>query len=198
MFPLPHIFDRAAAFHANRVAVEQGDLGLTYGEVCSRAARLAGAMLTRGIRPGDRVAILSQNNFRYFEVNLACACAGIVLIPLNHRLAPKETDGILARTDTRLLFQALPYDPKGIDAVTWQDDDPPGAANGYEKMMASGSSLERAHDAKLDDTAQIFFTSGTTGEPKGACLTHRNLVATAYDTVTVSYTHLTLPTNREV
>ena len=184
MFPLPHIFDRAAAFHANRVAVEQGDLGLTYGEVCSRAGQLAGAMLTRGIRPGDRVAILSQNNFRYFEVNLACACAGIVLIPLNHRLAPKETDGILARTDTRLLFQALPYDPKGIDAVTWQDDDPPGAANGYEKMMASGSSLERAHDAKLDDTAQIFFTSGTTGEPKGACLTHRNLVATAYDTVT--------------
>ena len=185
MFLLSHIVERAAAYHTHRVAVEQGDdICLSYGELMARALRLAGALLARGIAPGDRVAILSQNNFRYLEVNLACAHAGIVLVPLNHRLAARETDGILARTQTRLLFQALPYDAQGADAVTWQDNDPPGASNGYEQMISAGVPSARAHEARLDDIAQIFFTSGTTGEPKGACLTHRNLVATAYDTVT--------------
>ena len=184
MYPLSHIVERAAAFHAKRVAVEQREMRLTYGEVCSRAVRLAGAMVARGVQPGDRVAILSHNNFRYFEVNLACVYAGIILIPLNHRLAAKETDGILARTEVRLLFRALPYDAKGVPAVTFEDHDPPGAANDYEMMIASCTPLAHAHEAKLDDTAQIFFTSGTTGEPKGACLTNRNLLATAYDTVT--------------
>jgi long-chain acyl-CoA synthetase len=183
MFALTHIVARAAAYHAHRIAVEQGALAFTYGDVTARAARLAGAMLARGITPGDRVAILSRNNFRYFELNLACAQAGIILIPLNHRLAAKEIDGILARTETRLLFQALPYDPRGIETVTWDDDDPPGANNIYEKLLGGAQPLSRMHDASLDDTAQIFFTSGTTGEPKGACLTHRNLTATAFDTV---------------
>ncbi|HVG50061.1 MAG TPA: AMP-binding protein [Xanthobacteraceae bacterium] len=184
MFALPHIVERAAAFHTARPAVVQGKLKLTYGEVTRRAAHLAGAMLAREIKPGERVAILSRNNFRYLEVNLACAWAGIILIPLNHRLAAKEIDGILARTQTRLLFQALPFEPKNIPAVAWADDDPPGASNGYETMIASAAPLDRGFDAKLDDIAQIYFTSGTTGEPKGACLTHHNLTATAYDTVT--------------
>jgi long-chain acyl-CoA synthetase len=184
MFPLTHIVERAAAYHGHRTAVAQGALVLTYGEVTQRAARLAGALLARGVKPGDRVAILSRNNFRYLEVNLACAQAGIILIPLNHRLSPKEIDGILARTETRLLFQALPYDPRGTAAITWNDNDPPGASNAYESLLKSASSPARTHDAKLDDVAQIFFTSGTTGEPKGACLTHRNLTATAFDTVT--------------
>jgi acyl-CoA synthetase (AMP-forming)/AMP-acid ligase II len=184
MFPLTHIVERAAAYHADRAAVAQGPLRLTYRDVTARAVRLAGAMLARGVRPGDRVAILSRNNFRYLEVNLACAYAGIILIPLNHRLAAKEIDGILARTEARLLFQALPYEPRDIVAVTWADDEPPGHANDYEAMIARNQPLDRAAEVALDDIAQIFFTSGTTGEPKGACLTHRNLTATAYDTVT--------------
>jgi long-chain acyl-CoA synthetase len=184
MFPLTHIVERAAAYHAGRTAVTQGTIALTYGELTARAARLAGALHAQGLRPGDRVAILSRNNFRYLEVNLACVHAGIILIPLNHRLAAKEIDGILARTETRLLFQALPYDPRGVSTVTWVDDDPPAAANAYEKLIAGAAPWAHAHAAQLDDTAQIFFTSGTTGEPKGACLTHRNLTATAFDTVT--------------
>jgi long-chain acyl-CoA synthetase len=184
MIALPHLIERAAAFHARRCAVAQGALQLTYGELTGRAARLAGAMLARGIRPGERVAILSRNNFRYLEVNLACALAGIILIPLNHRLASKEIDGILARTQTRLLFQALPYNARGIDTVTFTDGDPPDGDNAYEKLLVTGAPLQQSFESKLDDVAQIFFTSGTTGEPKGACLTHRNLVATAYDTVT--------------
>ncbi len=184
MFPLTHIVERAAAYHARRTALEQGPLTLTYGEVTQRAARLAGAMLARGIRPGDRVAILARNSFRYLELNLACAHSGIILIPLNHRLAAKEIDGILARTETRLLFQALPYDPRGIAAIAFEDGDPPGAGNGYERLLVSADPLAQPHRAALDDVAQIFFTSGTTGEPKGACLTHRNLTATAFDTVT--------------
>jgi acyl-CoA synthetase (AMP-forming)/AMP-acid ligase II len=184
MFALSHLIERASAFHARRPAVAQGDIRLSYGELTARAAKLAGAMLARGISPGDRVAILSRNNFRYLELNFACAMAGIVLIPLNHRLAAKEVDGILMRTQTRLLFRALPYDARGIDTIDWNDDEPPGAANSYETFLASAPPLAQPIESRLDDIAQIFFTSGTTGEPKGTCLTHHNLVATAYDTVT--------------
>ncbi|HEY4774976.1 MAG TPA: AMP-binding protein [Xanthobacteraceae bacterium] len=182
MFSLSHIVERAAAYHNRREAVAQDGIRLTYGELTQRAAALAGALVARGTRPGDRVAILGRNSFRYFEVNLACAYAGIVLIPLNHRLAVKEIDAILARTETRLLLQALPHDPRGIAAIAWNDADPPGAANGYEQLLGARP-LERAMPTRIGEVAQIFFTSGTTGEPKGACLTHGNLVATAWDTV---------------
>lgn len=182
MFSLSHIVDRAASFYARREAAVQGTIRLSYGELTRRATALAGALLARGIGPGDRVAILGRNSFRYLEVNLACAYAGVVLIPLNHRLAAKEIDRILALTETRLLLQALPYDPRGVEAIVWDDADPPGADNAYERFIAAPP-LDRPAEAKLTDVAQIFFTSGTTGEPKGACLTHGNLVATAIDTV---------------
>src|SRR3989337_1109732 len=177
MFSLSHIVERAAAYHNRREAVAQDGIRLTYGERTRRAAAIAGALVARGTRPGDRVAILGRTSFRYFEVNLACAYAGIVLIPLNHRLAVKEIDAILARTETRLLLQALPHDPRGIAAIAWNDADPPGAANGYEQLLGARP-LERAMPTRIGEVAQIFFTSGTTGEPKGACLTHGNLVAT--------------------
>ena len=156
MFPLTHIVDRAAAYHARRAAAVQGGLRLTYGEVTRRAAALAGGMLARGIRPGDRVAILSRNNFRYLEVNLACAYAGIILIPLNHRLAAKEIDGILARTETRLLFQALPYEPeerRGRDVgrrrsarrcQRLRGDDRVAAAAGARRAMRSSTMSRRS------------------------------------------------------
>ena len=183
MFPLSRIVDRALALHAGECAVVQGDVRLSYVELTRRVAHLAGALVASGLRPGDRVAILGRNSFRYLEVNLACACAGLVLVPLNTRLAVPEIHRILARTEARLLLHSLPLDAPGRETIGWSDDDPIAADIPYERLIAAGPPLERSVERRLDDVAQIFFTSGTTGEPKGACLTQQNLVASALGSI---------------
>jgi long-chain acyl-CoA synthetase len=183
MFPLSRIVDRAAALYGRAPAVCDGAVLLFYGELARRVTRLAGALLARGLRPGDRVAILGHNSFRYLEANLACAYAGLILVPLNTRLAGAEYDRILQRTAARLLLQALPYPAGEITALRWSDDEPPGAANDYEAMIAAATPLAQPVVVKPDDVAQIFFTSGTTGEPKGVCLTHANLLSSALDSI---------------
>jgi long-chain acyl-CoA synthetase len=177
------IIDRAANLHARLPAAQQGSIKLTYGEVIGRAVRLAGFLVASGLRPGDRVAILARNSFRYLEVNFACAYAGLILVPLNIRLAPREISTILALTEVRLLFQALAFDSSSMETLAWEDDQPPGAANSYESAIDSGSILSGQVERKLHDVFQIFFTSGTTGEPKGVCLTQQNMVASALDAI---------------
>src|SRR5215470_4331904 len=117
MLALARILERAAAFYGQRPAVVDGGVRLSYGELAGRAVRLAGALLARGIAPGDRIAVLARNSFRYLEINLACAHAGIVLIPLNVRLAPPEIAHILAMTQAKLLFQSLPFAASGVPTL---------------------------------------------------------------------------------
>jgi long-chain acyl-CoA synthetase len=163
-------------------AVAGGNVRLTYGELARRVVALAGALRARGIEPGDRVAILARNSFRYLEINLACAHAGIVLIPLNVRLAPAEISRILAVTEAKLVLRALPF-ATNVPEIVWDDAEALGADNGYERLIAGGPALDQPIAGKPDDIAQIFFTSGTTGEPKGVCLTQRNLVTSALDSI---------------
>jgi long-chain acyl-CoA synthetase len=182
MFPLSRIVDRAAALYGRAPAVCDGAVRLSYGEMAQRVRALAGGLLARGLRPGDRVAILGNNSFRYLEANLACAYAGLVLVPLNTRLAAAEYDRILQRTEASLLLQALPY-VAGIPVLRWSDDEPTGAASDYEALIAGATPMAQPVMVKSDSVAQIFFTSGTTGLPKGVCLTETNLLASALDSI---------------
>ena len=182
MFPLSRILDRAATLYGDAPAVAEDAARLTYRALGQRVAALAGGLAARGIGPGDRIAILARNSFRYLEANLACARAGIVLVPLNTRLAAAEIDRILALTEAKLLLQALPYHAP-VAAVVWDDNDPPGADNAYERLLGSGEPLAQPVAVKPDDVAQIFVTSGTTGEPKGVCLSERNLLTSALDSI---------------
>jgi long-chain acyl-CoA synthetase len=139
-------------------------------------------MLGLGLAPGDRVAVLGRNSFRNLEIHLACAHAGLVLVPINIRLAANEIDRIVRITRSRLLFQALAYEGGDVPRIRWIDDDPPDADNDYEKLIARGP-VAPAHARGPADIAEIYFTSGTTGEPKGACLTEQNLLASALDAI---------------
>jgi long-chain acyl-CoA synthetase len=181
MFPLVTILDRAAWLYANKPAVRQGPLLLTYAELGRRVARLASGMLAFGLQPGDRVAMLARNSFRNLEVHLAAAHAGLVLVPVNIRLAALEVDKIMRLTRARLLFRALPYETD-VACVDWNDSEPPGFDNAYERLLAD-KPLTKSYRRAATDIAQIYFTSGTTGEPKGACLTEQNLVGSALDSV---------------
>ena len=146
MLPLSRVLERAAAFHGRLPAVADGTVRLTYGELARRAVALAGALQARGIEPGDRVAILARNSFRYLEINLACAHVGIVLIPLNVRLAPAEISRILAVTETKLLLRALPF-TTDVPEIVWDDAEAPGGDTVYERLIASGPALDQASRA---------------------------------------------------
>jgi len=183
MNDLAHVLERATRYHRHARAIRDDAATMSFEGLAARVVRLAGALHARGIRPGDRVAILARNSFRYIEVNLACAHGGIILVPLNIRLAAAEIDRIVSRTQTRLVLRSLPHEAPGIDVVTWDDRDVPGACNDYERLIAAAAPLDHPVRGKADDIAQIFFTSGTTGEPKGVCLTQRNLLTSALDSI---------------
>jgi acyl-CoA synthetase (AMP-forming)/AMP-acid ligase II len=80
-----------------------------------------------GLNKGDRVALLARNSFRYLEINLACARAGLILVPLNFRLSEPEIARILQESGSTVLLRALPFNDAGISALAWADADPMGA-----------------------------------------------------------------------
>jgi len=183
VLPLARVLERAAIVYGHRLAIVDGDVRLSYRELAERVAKLAGGILARGIEPSDRVAVLARNSFRYVEIYLACAHAGFVMIPINIRLAPPEIARILAMTETKFLFQSVPFFTGSVPTLAFDESEPLGANTSYEALVDGKATLGQAVESKPHDIAQVFFTSGTTGEPKGVCLTHSNLVASALDSI---------------
>jgi len=180
---LNDILEQAEALHGGKVAVSTHGLQLTYSELMTRAHRLAGALKESRVAPGDRVAILARNSFRYLEINFACALIGAVLVPLNVRLAKPEIAGIVSRTECRIAFCAHPFHIENATLITWEDSCGPGEDCAYETLIVNGSPNGGKASIEPTEVAQIFFTSGTTGVPKGVCLSHENLSASALDSV---------------
>ena len=182
METLPDLLDQAEAVHSRQTAVSTGNRALSYAELLGRARRLAAVIAAHGVQVGDRVAILAPNGFRYLEVNFACAMIGAILVPLNIRLAAAEVDDILLRTQCKLLFRSGSSPLDGVAEIVWDNAVEPGGTCPYEAAVAQTLPYSRAA-ARADpgSIAQIFFTSGTTGQPKGVCLTHGNLLASGID-----------------
>lgn len=183
MLVLNDILDRADARFGSQVAVVTHGLQMTYSELLSRSRRLAAALGQRGIVPGDRVAILARNSFRYLEVNFACVLVGAILVPLNVRLAKSEIAAIIARIECSLAFCGEPFQIENVPNIGWDDSRGPGDACDYEALLADAHPLQQHRQPDPHEIAQIFFTSGTTGLPKGVCLSHENLLASALDAV---------------
>src|SRR6266403_1589723 len=167
--------ERAGRSHGGRPAVAAAGTVGTYVEVAERAARLAGALRgSLGLAPGDRVAIAAKNSPDYVEMMYAIWHAGLAAVPMNAKLHGLELAYILDHSGARVCFASPPLD--GTIA--------PHARNGLERLVTIGSAEYAALFAadpiaveprRGDDLAWLFYTSGTTGRPKGAMLTHRNL-----------------------
>lgn len=178
---LREMIGKAGREFGGRSAVVTPAGPLTYADMLDRASRLANFMSRNGVSPGDRVAILARNSFRYMEVNFACAILGAVLVPLNFRLSDAEVLALFERAECRMVFCAKPFLSNQAGTATWGDEDAPGDACPYEAAILGSAPDGTAPPRASDDLAQIFFTSGTTGMPKGVCLTHGNLVASGLD-----------------
>ncbi|MGO4119524.1 acyl-CoA synthetase [Arthrobacter sp. YAF16] len=185
---------------STKTAVIAGTRELSYEELARRAARLANAFRDRGVVKGDRVAYLGENDPSFLETLFAAGLLGAVFVPLNTRLAPPEIQFQLRDSGAALLVHAaalaglaergsaatevrarivvvdspLP-DGAAPDGGTEGTGSDSSSVEAFEDVVASGSELAPDEPVGLDDGAMILYTSGTTGNPKGALLTHGNI-----------------------
>lgn len=162
--------ERGALSHPSLPAVAHGERFVAdYGQLARRSAGIAGALRDRyRLARGDRVAIVSTNHPSYLEALFGAWWAGCVAVPVNAKLHPSEINWILGHSGASLAFasaEVTELDCRHVLAL--------GAAE-YEQL--AGGETRPVEAARPDDVAWLFYTSGTTGRPKGAMLTHRNLV----------------------
>ena len=163
------IRDRARVTPA-RVGIEYEGREITYAELDDRSERLARDLVERGLERGDRVATLTANSPEHVEAFFACAKAGVMLMPLNWRLSPVELAYQLDDAEPALLLagdEHVALADAALEEAGWA---PPRARLGD---VGAGAAAVDA-DVADDDGLLLVYTSGTTGKPKGAVLTHGN------------------------
>ncbi|MER6348022.1 long-chain-fatty-acid--CoA ligase [Streptomyces sp. NPDC001595] len=159
--------------HPDRPALRFGSVVLTYAEVDAAASEVARALLAQGLEPGDRVGVMLPNVPAFVAYYYGVLRAGGVVVPMNPLLRAREIEHCLADSGARRLFVSEAAAPEAAK----------GAETAGATVTPVGPGLPAADDTagpvtaerRDDDLAVILYTSGTTGRPKGAALTHRNL-----------------------
>jgi fatty-acyl-CoA synthase len=169
---------------ANSIALIFADQEWTYAEIAGRVGRLASALAARGVGRGDRIAYLGENDPSFLETLFATATLGAIFVPINTRLAPREIAHILTDSGATTFvfggtFQGIAVSANETVEIERQivvhGDGTEPAAEEFDELLTADSEPVTEIDVSLDDPALILYTSGTTGSPKGAVLTHGNL-----------------------
>ncbi len=197
---IPALLASSAQRFADRPAVEDGDLTLTFTGLADASARAARAFMAAGLRPGDRVGMWAPNIHEWVVAALGLQSVGAVLVPLNTRMKGREVGYILAKSGARLLctvdeFLGNRYvdllrsgcgdataerpvaELPTLERIVLLRGSAP-ACERWEDFLTAGEAVspgaaeERAAAVGGDDLADILFTSGTTGKPKGVMCTH--------------------------
>ena len=171
---------RAGLSHPGFAAVGYGRRVVrSYGELAERAARLASALHRLGLEPSDRVAIVAKNCVEYVEVIHGIWHAGLAAVPANAKLHGRELGYILEHSGARVCFatpgldtEVAPHAPASLERLIVI------GSQGYDALFAADPIGVAPRDG--DDLAWLFYTSGTTGRPKGAMLAHRNLAQASF------------------
>ena len=199
---IPAVMDYAADVYGERriisATVEGGLHDYSYAEAWVRIARLAHELRALGIGPGDRVATLAWNGYRHFELYYAIAGIGAVCHTINPRLFPEQIAWIMNHAEDKAIFFDLTFAPlvralsdkmpKGIRQVFLSDEAhrPEGAGQdclAYESLLEGGSDTFDWPELPEDAASALCYTSGTTGDPKGALYSHRSTLMHAFGSV---------------
>ena len=185
MSTLPSI-GRIVAAHArlrpHKIGTRDSRRTLTFAQWNARACRLANGLRARGLKRGDRVALLAYNRVEWMEIYVALAKAGLVAVPLNFRLVGPEIRYIAEHCQARAFIvqdtladrvEAL-RDELDVAADAWihLGDTTPAGWTDYEALIAGSSAAEPGVDVQPTDPWALMYTSGTTGKPKGAIRNH--------------------------
>ncbi|MCX8454292.1 o-succinylbenzoate--CoA ligase [Paenarthrobacter ureafaciens] len=191
---------RRRAKSGPRTALISGSHTLTYAELAERTDHLAVALKDRGVAKGDRVVYLGENHPSFVETFFACGLIGAIFVPLNTRLAAPELQFQLQDSGARLLVNA--HALEAVAAASLEDTQvthrlvvapdggpeafalqPPPGVEHYGEVIAAAAGTLPDETVTLGDGAMILYTSGTTGKPKGALLTHGNITWNCINTV---------------
>jgi fatty-acyl-CoA synthase len=183
---------KAHIHYPEKEAIVCGECRWTYGEFVSRISRLSSLFAALGIHHGDKVAILHPNCHYFLETYYATALMGAALVPINTRLSAPEMAYILIHSESKLLVA----DPAFKGNVNAMRADIPDVMNIL--WTGAGTGTDLSYDDEIgrqtvffteepaidpDDPAQIYYTSGTTGKPKGVMLSHKNVYLHALGTI---------------
>jgi long-chain acyl-CoA synthetase len=165
---------RIARQDPGRPALYEGESLLRrYGELAGRSARLAGALRAAGLQPGERVALFMRNHPAYLELLFGAWWAGLAVVPVNAKLHSREAQWIVEHAGASWAFVTADVGAELGGPARCIDVDSPQ----YQSLFG-GAPLPLTPRAP-DDLAWLFYTSGTTGKPKGVMLSHRNLMTMA-------------------
>jgi 3-(methylthio)propionyl---CoA ligase len=189
------IIEHARKFHGEREIVSRTPSGelhrYSYRQAADRIYRLASALLSMGVKPGDRIATLAWNDFRHFEIYYAVSGIGAVCHTINPRLSDEHLCYIVDHAEDRLLFSDSSFlnrisglreslkSVEGYVAVCDHSDLVNGDGDGwaiYEDLIAGAEPIEAWPDLDENSAAALCYTSGTTGQPKGVLYSHRSTV----------------------
>ncbi|GAA5024274.1 long-chain fatty acid--CoA ligase [Kitasatospora paranensis] len=177
MTNLATLLTDSAWVHGDRTAVRDGNSALTYARLDDLSARAAALLRDRGVRPGDRVAVIMPNVLHFPVVYYAVLRLGAVVVPMNPLLKAGEIAFTLRDSGARTLLASPMAATEAAEASAATGTDflvvEPA---GFDALLDRTEPLPGVADARGSDLAVILYTSGTTGTPKGAELTHRNLL----------------------
>ena len=194
---IPGALEAAAMQFADLEAVVDGDVRLTFRDLALEVDAVAGALIASGVERGDRVALWAPNSARWIVASFGVYAAGAVLVPFNTRYRGEEAGHILRTSGARLLLtvtdfldQSYPELLIGVPGLEALDETvvmsgpPADGCTTWDEFVARGALIEpsavraRTEQVAADDTSDIIFTSGTTGAPKGAMLSHQASIRT--------------------
>jgi len=176
-------------FYPDRMAVTDGRKRLTYREFVDRVFQLMNALFDLNLARGDRVACLLSNVPEIMELYFAIPFNGMIIVPLNYRLSPKELQFQLEESGSRLLvvekrfvdkIESIRGELKGIKDFVIVGGDADDYLHYEDLLYKYSPKIPQGREVYDDDLAYINYTSGTTGKPKGVMLTHKNTSSAMY------------------
>jgi acyl-CoA synthetase (AMP-forming)/AMP-acid ligase II len=186
---------RALAVYGDCEAIVSGDLRLTYNQFGQRVNRWANLMRSLGVKKGDRVAIISQNDHRMMDGFFGSPLIGSIYMPINFRLIAGDFEYILNHAEAKILIvedwlaPAIEEIRPRLESVEQfivaanQGDIPPGWRSYDALLEGAPATAPSPADVDENDVATILYTSGTTGKPKGVMTTHRNIYINAINSI---------------
>ena len=172
------LFRSSAQVHSSAIAIEYQGRQISYGQLLERVERASAMLASHGLRRGDRVALLSHNRPEYFEIELAAANLGVITACLNWRLSPRELAYCVELVSPKLVIveQALAGSLPALALEQYQTIE---IGPHYERLLQQHSARAAPIAADCEDGLVILYTSGTTGLPKGAVISHRAMMTRA-------------------
>jgi long-chain acyl-CoA synthetase len=173
---------KAALLRPEQPAMVHGAEVISYREFRERTLAIGGNLLALGLKPGDRVAFCLANSPRILETIYACFAAGLIVVPINARLHPREIAYIVSNSGSRALIHGPEYnegimehraDFTGLERRICTQE--ASGTSPFNALLRTEASLKGPVEVSATDPCWLFYTSGTTGKPKGATWTHRTV-----------------------